>query len=386
MEESLTNYLLGFLKETLKFNDRVKEVSLKNLHLLSKGLRSIYPIHRKISSILILYLCDLKHNNIEIFLKSRLLLSFAGYIGVGVSPRGKLKKTKKFIKKLHKDPQFMKEETKSNRLYIKFFKRVEGNPYRESRKEVFILTLTEITHFIGGSIFDSIPDPVETFVWCLERKDPSKVSSLKEIAEKEYETKEMLYEVKSKVRDLSRSCSIEKKMVKHDGEQSKLQRVKESVRAPSLKNRRYRITKKSASIDISSSPFELRTPSKIGTPSTAETKKPRFSVSRGRRRRGRSRTTVEKNKEKINIFKPKNAPLFRIKVSVDKKRGEILGKGKEDYSENTSKLIFQRRRKKRTISYIHPSTSTGDKTPSFFKTIRRKKLKKFKDMLEDEKE
>lgn len=383
MEASLTNYLTDLMKETLKNSHRVKEVTLKDLNLLSTGLGSIYQVHRKISSILILYLCDLHQGNIDIFLKNKLLLSFAGYIGIGLNLRGELKKTKKFIKKLHKDPQFMKEEIKSNRFYIKFFRRVKGDAYHESRKEVFILTLTEITHFVGAGVFESMPDPVQSFVWCVEKKGSSKKSSLKEILEQEYETKQMLYDASPKHKDLSRSCSIGEGINGQKEPKGKAKGPKErdiTSKKSGVRKRGYRITRRATSIDPMSSPLDLKQAPKMDTPSTTETKKFRLSVSRGRRRRGRSHTTIERDKEKMNIFKQKNAPLFRIRASVERKREVVVKEEPKVEDNNPSKLVFQRRRKKRTVSYIQPA-SGDSQTPSFFKMIKRKKIRRFKDQI-----
>lgn len=149
--------------------------SVEELNFLKKGLYSKKSKVRKICTMLLLHECNNDLNLHSELKEEKIIQSVHCYTGVSLDLERKLESRHTFIRRLKKDDRFMHEEVKSNKFFIKYY--VKNT--LDYKKNVEILTFTEIKYFLLNREFDLIPDPVTSVIWFFQKQENVTAVSLR---------------------------------------------------------------------------------------------------------------------------------------------------------------------------------------------------------------
>lgn len=116
-------------------------------------------VERKSTALLILYLGHSDKKFSKMAVKYGLLAQIESYYCVSITSEFSLERKKSIKSVLKRDPEFMKDETKSNKLLIKHIPK--DSPSRKTK----IATFTELKYYLRIDRYDRIPDPMNSVLW-----------------------------------------------------------------------------------------------------------------------------------------------------------------------------------------------------------------------------
>lgn len=155
-------------KTVLKFNSEniLFELSKEEFSLLKTELLSTNSQNRKMASIVILFLSSKNPNIRREFEERRLIFTHKNYTSLSLNLNFELEDPEDILEILKQDEKFLKDDLKCNRFFIKCVKKDS-----KRRRNVHIITLTEMKFYLREEKFKLLPDPLTYAMWFYKEKD-----------------------------------------------------------------------------------------------------------------------------------------------------------------------------------------------------------------------
>lgn len=337
------------------------ELSSGHIKLLKNGLTSTNSKKRKTAALLILYISYQDHSFSEILRQRKLLLKIDDYTGIALNYSMELESTKEFLNFLKKDPQFVKKEVKSNRLYIKHFLK----DISKQRTKITFSSMTELKYHFEEKKFEFLPDPLASIMWYYKKQEKFRVSNLECSEEIE---KLKLRKLRRERRKLKEKRRRRQKELKMD------QNPKRSISLFTRKNGRKESINNGKEFKISRRKFRRKSKGKRFmtenvSKSLVQRRRIRISLSKSKRKTTQNGSSLQRN----NFFSKKkeiSSPMSVIPNSLAGSPLKPLFYGKK----NTDTDGFQKHKRIGNFNFHNKDLSPAQK-PFFLKKGRRKRRK-----------